>query len=200
MKFLNKIDGADKVVTDSSNRFVTDTEKDTWNGKVDASQVLTDVPANAVFTDTNTVTSINGKTGAITKADIVALGIPAQDTVIDISGKVDKVSGKELSTNDYTTIEKNKLNNIEAGANNYVLETHSASKHSDIDQSLLKSDTVQFNKIGIGTATPNESLDVVGSVRVRGENSMKFGGVGASDSNCEIRYNSTTKSMDFNFF
>jgi parallel beta-helix repeat protein len=36
------------------------------------------VPAGAVFTDT--VTTINGKTGAITKADIVALGIPAQDT------------------------------------------------------------------------------------------------------------------------
>jgi hypothetical protein len=33
---------------------------------------------NAKFTDT--VTTINGKTGAITKADIVALGIPAQDT------------------------------------------------------------------------------------------------------------------------
>ena len=38
------------------------------------------VPANAKFTDTNTITTINGKTGAISKADIVALGIPAQDT------------------------------------------------------------------------------------------------------------------------
>lgn len=34
----------------------------------------------------------------------------------DISGKVDKVSGKGLSTNDYTTNEKNKLSGIEAGA------------------------------------------------------------------------------------
>ena len=40
-------------------------------------KVKTDVPANAKFTDT--ITSINGKTGAIAKADIVALGIPAQD-------------------------------------------------------------------------------------------------------------------------
>jgi hypothetical protein len=32
-------------------------------------------------TDNDTITTINGKTGAITKADIVALGIPAQDTV-----------------------------------------------------------------------------------------------------------------------
>lgn len=48
------------------------------NGKVDDDQVLTNVPVGAVFTDT--VTTINGKTGAITKDDIVALGIPAQDT------------------------------------------------------------------------------------------------------------------------
>lgn len=32
-------------------------------------------------TDANTVTTINGKTGAIAKADITALGIPAQDTI-----------------------------------------------------------------------------------------------------------------------
>jgi len=48
------------------------------DGKVNNSRVLTDVPVNAKFTDT--VTTINGKTGTITKADIVALGIPAQDT------------------------------------------------------------------------------------------------------------------------
>lgn len=48
------------------------------DGKVDDSQVLTNVPAGAVFTDT--ITSVNGKTGVIVKADITALGIPAQDT------------------------------------------------------------------------------------------------------------------------
>ena len=36
-------------------------------------------------------------------------------TIPDISGKVDKVTGKGLSTNDYTTAEKNKL----AGLSNY---------------------------------------------------------------------------------
>ncbi len=36
-----------------------------------------------------------------------------------LAGKVDKVSGKQLSTNDYTTTEKNKLAGIAAGANNY---------------------------------------------------------------------------------
>jgi hypothetical protein len=173
MKFLNVIDGADKLKQDSNNRLVTDAEKTAWNGKQDAlgytpvnkagdtmtgdlkvngnivagtelivgyngtteslqrhkwkyngstgylelwrysnqnkwelsatfpnrntgegglvvegkqmatedyvdNKVKTDVPANAKFTDT--ITTINGKTGAITKADIVALGIPASDT------------------------------------------------------------------------------------------------------------------------
>ena len=36
-----------------------------------------------------------------------------------VSNKVDKVDGKGLSTNDYTTTEKNKLSGIEAGANKY---------------------------------------------------------------------------------
>ena len=49
--------------------------------------VGTNVPSGAKFTDT--ITTINGKTGAIAKADIVALGIPTQDTVVDISGKAD---------------------------------------------------------------------------------------------------------------
>lgn len=40
-----------------------------------------------------------------------------------MDGKVDKVTGKGLSTNDYTTAEKNKLSGIEAGAEVNVIET-----------------------------------------------------------------------------
>lgn len=43
------------------------------------------------------------------------------DMTTALNNKVDKVSGKGLSTNDYTTSEKNKLAGIEAGANKYVL-------------------------------------------------------------------------------
>ena len=43
-----------------------------------------------------------------------------------IGNKVDKVSGKGLSTNDYTTTEKNKLAGIAKGANNYSLPTASS--------------------------------------------------------------------------
>ncbi len=38
-----------------------------------------------------------------------------------ISGKVDKVAGKDLSTNDFTNAEKEKLAGISAGANSYTL-------------------------------------------------------------------------------
>ena len=44
-----------------------------------------------------------------------------------LNNKVDKVSGKQLSTNDYTTAEKQKLTGIANNANNYVLPTASAS-------------------------------------------------------------------------
>lgn len=43
--------------------------------------------------------------------------------------KVDKVEGKQLSTNDYTTSEKNKLQGIAANANNYTHPTTAGNKH-----------------------------------------------------------------------
>ena len=47
---------------------------------------------------------------------------PSQIKAIDdkVLNKVDKVSGKGLSTNDYTTTEKNKLAGVATGANNYT--------------------------------------------------------------------------------
>lgn len=44
-----------------------------------------------------------------------------------LGNKVDKVSGKVLSTNDYTTAEKNKLAGIAASANNYSLPAATSS-------------------------------------------------------------------------
>ncbi len=44
-------------------------------------------------------------------------------TITDLDDKVDKVTGKGLSTNDYTTTEKNKLSGIASGAQVNVIET-----------------------------------------------------------------------------
>ena len=46
-----------------------------------------------------------------------------------VSNKVDKVTGKQLSTNDYTTAEKNKLSGIEANANRYVHPNDAGTRH-----------------------------------------------------------------------
>ena len=46
--------------------------------------------------------------------------------------KVEKVDGKQLSTNDYTTAEKTKLAGIAEGANNYTLPTASANAKGGI--------------------------------------------------------------------
>ena len=65
--------------TSDLNKPISTATQTVLDGKVDNSRVLTNVPANAKFTDT--VTTVNGKTGAIAKSDITALGIPTQDTV-----------------------------------------------------------------------------------------------------------------------
>lgn len=48
------------------------------------------------------------------------------DTTVNLSGYVQKETGKGLSTNDYTTAEKTKLAGIADGANKYVHPTHTA--------------------------------------------------------------------------
>ena len=72
-----------------------------WNSTSGDSQIL------------NKPTTINGFsiTDAYTKTEV--------DN--SLSNKVDKVSGKGLSTEDYTTVEKTKLAGIAANANNYSL-------------------------------------------------------------------------------
>lgn len=54
-----------------------------------------------------------------------------------LADKVDREAGKGLSANDYTTIEKNKLQGIAAGANNYTHpQTHPASMITDLPTKL----------------------------------------------------------------
>ena len=78
-----------------------------------------------------------------------ALGATALQEHQDISGKVDKVSGKGLSTNDYTTTEKNKLSGIESGAEVNV--------QSDWDVTDSTSDAFIKNKPTIPSAITVDS-------------------------------------------
>lgn len=76
---------------------------------------VTAIPENPKYTDT--VTTINGKTGAIAKADIVALGIPSTNTTYSVATTT---ADGLMSSGD-----KSKLEGVEAGANNYSLPTAS---------------------------------------------------------------------------
>lgn len=58
----------------------------------------------------------NPDTNAYTDAEKTKVANVPADTNTALAGKVDKVTGKQLSTEDYTTPEKTKLSGIEAGA------------------------------------------------------------------------------------
>ena len=83
-----------------------------------------------------TVSIAKGGTGATSAAAaLVNLGLTALATELNycdgvtsniqtqLDGKVDTVTGKGLSTNDYTTAEKNKLAGIDTGANKTVVDS-----------------------------------------------------------------------------
>lgn len=103
----------------------------------------------------------------------------SQDVVVahqDISGKVDKVTGKDLSTNDYTDADKEKLGNIEAGAEVNVIETI---KVDNVAQTVTDK-TVNIDLSGkadkvVGATSGNfASLDANGNLADSGSKSADF--------------------------
>lgn len=83
------------------------------SGYITVEQVPQTVQPSATAPKMDGVASV-GTENAFARGDHVH---PSDNT------KVDKVEGKGLSTEDYTTAEKNKLAGIETNANNYVLPT-----------------------------------------------------------------------------
>ena len=81
--------------------------------------------------------------------------------------KVDKVSGKGLSTEDYTTAEKNKLAGIEAGANKYI---HPATHPVGMIT-------------GLGTAATKDAGTAAGNVPIIGSNGKLPGTIVPADNN-----------------
>ena len=74
------------------------------------------------------------------------------DVTSGLTGKVDKVSGKGLSTNDYTTAEKNKLAGIEAQANKTVVDSAlSSSSENPVQNKVIN--TALGNKADASTVS-----------------------------------------------
>jgi hypothetical protein len=79
------------------------------------------IKADTAVQPNSNVSILANDAGYITVADVPTnVSELANDagyiTIAGISGKVDKVTGKGLSTNDYTSAEKTKLTSVEAGA------------------------------------------------------------------------------------
>lgn len=107
------------IVADAPEAYDTLKEISDWisSHASDASDMNSQINANK-----SAIATLNGSN---TTAGSVSKAVKdAQDALqANIDTKVDKVSGKGLSTNDYTTEEKNKLEGIAAGAQVNVIET-----------------------------------------------------------------------------
>lgn len=95
--------------------------------------------------------------------------------------KVDKVEGKDLSTNDYTTEEKNKLANIEATAQVNVIESVEVNgveaTISDKKASVsIETGTIDEIKVnGVAQTITNKSVDIAVPTKVSNlNNDSKF--------------------------
>lgn len=77
----------------------------------------------------------------------------------ELAKKVDKVSGKQLSTNDYTTTDKNKLAGIAEKANNYV---HPASAAGAKAAGLYKITTDAKGHVTAATAVAKADITTLG--------------------------------------
>ena len=131
-----------QLSADATHRVVTDSEKTAWGNKYDKpsggipkSDLASDVQTSLGKADT-AIQSHQDISGKANKSEMavstsgdkttITLKTGTSATVLnahqDISGKVDKVSGKGLSTNDYTTAEKEKLAGVASNAQVNVLE------------------------------------------------------------------------------
>ena len=127
---------------------------------------------NSKTSNTGTITGIKMNGASKGTSGVVDLG-----TVItahqDISGKVDKVSGKGLSTNDYTTDEKNKLGGIAAGAEVNV--------QSDWNVTDTTSDAYIKNKPTIPSAVTESTVSGWGFTKNAGTYSKPSTGIPKTD-------------------
>lgn len=103
---------------------------------------------NTVIKKRNTLNNGWDSILPITTADNVLLNEQGDTVATELPKKVDKIEGKGLSTEDYTSAEKSKLAGVEAGANNY---THPTSHPASMITGLPTKLSELQNDIGAGS-------------------------------------------------
>lgn len=127
---------------------------------------------NKILAEANTYTNnqidalVDGAPAALDTLNEIAQQLSCDNDMISsllttIGNKVDKETGKGLSTNDYTTAEKNKLANIAAGAEVNV--------QSDWDQTTTTADDYIKNKPTNVSAFTNDSGYITSSYIIDGD-------------------------------
>lgn len=119
-----KMDEADSMTTEAINSAIATAIAKSAHARFEK---VEKVPSNDEAQDNVLYLVMNAATGyydiyAKVGEEVVRL----DDTTVDLSGYVQKETGKGLSTNDYTNAEKTKLGGIEEGANKYTHPTHTA--------------------------------------------------------------------------
>lgn len=148
---VSLIDGISTATQTALDAKATTTALNTEKARIDA--ILTSASANAdtfaeIVTLINSVDTTNDTafSGYVTSNN-------ARSTTIEttLGNKVDKVAGKQLSTEDYTTVEKSKLSGIATNANNYILPTASSSVNGGVKVSAT-TQTVTANAVSATAA------------------------------------------------
>ena len=105
-------------------------------------------------------------------------------TTTDLDAKVDKVTGKGLSTNDYTTTEKDKLAAIEDGANKTVVDTALNSTSTNPVQNKVINTKINSMKSDIDSKVP--STRTVNGKALTDDITLSASDVGALPSTTQI--------------
>lgn len=87
----------------------------------------------------------------------------ATTIVNQIGNKVDKVDGKGLSTNDYTTAEKNKLSGIETGANKIIVDSVLSSTSTNPVQNKVINSAISNLSTLVGYTSVSEQISTATS-------------------------------------
>lgn len=204
-----KVNGTVYYITDSDNELSTAT--DTVPGIVIVDSMLSETSKNPVqnkviterinrvssdlensedrqkeYTDTKIAELINGAPSTLDTLGEIADAMEHGQTVVEalnaaIGTKVDKISGKGLSTNDFTSEEKSKLAGIASNANNYSLPLASStvrggaktgySKNGKNYPVQLSSEKMYVNVPWVDTTYPffSKRIDTSFSTRFRTE-------------------------------
>ena len=160
---------ADSATKDSLGNKISDTyatKNELSAAASNASSQAADALSTAkTYTDNKISALINGAPETLDTLDEIAAALKDNDDIIDvlnesIGNKVDKVSGKGLSTNDYTTSDKNKLSSIEQGA-----QVNTITGIKGNAESTYRTGDVNLTPANLGITVVNNTADSNKSVK-----------------------------------